>query len=90
MKKWLVRIEHHIIPSLTILPYDTSVARTYGQIRAELESQGNSPGDADLQIAATALEHDLVVVTGNLKHYRRVPGLKIHSILADSRLSQNR
>jgi predicted nucleic acid-binding protein len=41
--------------------------------------------DADLQIAATALLHDLELVTGNVKHFKRVPGLKISPALADSR-----
>ena len=83
--KWLNRIEEHVLPALTVLPCDVAVARTYGRIRAELESKGTFPGEADLQIAATALEHRLIVVTGNLKHYQRIPGLEIEPILADSR-----
>jgi predicted nucleic acid-binding protein len=42
--------------------------------------------DADLQIAATALLHDLELVTGNVKHFKRVPGLKISPALAESRV----
>jgi tRNA(fMet)-specific endonuclease VapC len=41
--------------------------------------------DADLQIAATALQHDLEVVTGNLRHFQRVPGVKVNPILAEAR-----
>src|SRR6185503_2783110 len=52
------------------------VRRIYGQIRAELESVGKMPGEADLQIAATALFHDLELVTGNLRHFQRVRGLR--------------
>jgi predicted nucleic acid-binding protein len=40
--------------------------------------------DADLQIAATALRHDLELVTGNVKHFKRVPGLRISLALADA------
>ena len=72
---------------LTVLPYDTGVARTYGQIHAQLEEAGQMPGEADLMIAATALRHGLVVVTGNLRHYKRVPGLEVEEILAKARAS---
>ena len=62
---------------MTVLSYDVAAARVYGQIRAQLESAGRPLADADLQIAATALVHDLELVTGNVKHFRRVPGLRI-------------
>jgi tRNA(fMet)-specific endonuclease VapC len=57
----------------------------YGEIVAGLESQGRRLADADLQIAATALHHDLHLVTGNLRHFERVPGLRIDRILAGAR-----
>jgi tRNA(fMet)-specific endonuclease VapC len=41
--------------------------------------------DADLQIAATALIHDLELVTGNVKHFKRVPGLRLSPVLAEAR-----
>ncbi len=34
--------------------------------------------DADLFIAATALHHDLTLVTRNLKHFERVPGIRLY------------
>jgi predicted nucleic acid-binding protein len=83
--KWLRRIEGVVLTAVTVLPYDVNVARIYGQIRAELESKGKLPGEADLQIAATALYHDLELVTGNLRHFERVPGLRINAVLADAR-----
>lgn len=83
--KWLRRIDGVVLAAVTVLPYDVDVARIYGQIRAELESAGKLPGEADLQIAATALWHDLELVTGNLRHFERVPGLRINTVLADAR-----
>ncbi|HKP55044.1 MAG TPA: type II toxin-antitoxin system VapC family toxin [Chloroflexia bacterium] len=35
-------------------------------------------GQMDLLIAATALAHNLILVTGNRKHFARVPGLTIY------------
>ena len=82
---WLRRIETEILPRLTVLPYDLHIAKRYGELRALLEAKGNFPGEADLQIAATALEYDLEVVTGNLRHFSRVPCLSIQPILIDLR-----
>lgn len=84
-RRWLDRIDHELLPRLVVLPYDAATARIYGEIRARLEANGRMPGEADLQIAATALHHGLSVVTGNVRHFERVPGLRIERVLADSR-----
>jgi predicted nucleic acid-binding protein len=81
----LENIEKRVLPAVTVLSYDTAAARVYGQVRAQLESAGRLLADADLQIAATALLHDLELVTGNVKHFRRVPGLLISPVLAEAR-----
>lgn len=39
--------------------------------------QGLAPQDADLIIAASALEHGRTLVTGNLSHFRWIPGLSL-------------
>jgi len=78
-------IERRVLPAVTILPYDLGVARTYGSLRARLEQANQSLEEADLQIAATALAHDLVLVTGNIRHFQRVPGLSLSLVLAESR-----
>lgn len=84
---WLERLQEQILPTLTVLPYDVGTAKLYGRLRADLELRGTVPGEADIQIAATALQHNLVMVTGNLKHYSRIEGLEIETILADARAS---
>ena len=33
----------------------------------------------DMFIAATALEENLILVTGNVEHFSRIPGLKIEN-----------
>ena len=47
-----------------ILPVDTSIARRWGCLSGRLGNEG-----ADLLIAATALEHKLIVVTRNVRHF---------------------
>ena len=57
------------------LPFDDAAARQYGAIRAVLEKRGTPISHHDLQIAAIALENNLVLVTHNLREFSRVEGL---------------
>lgn len=81
----LENIEARVLPAITVLSYDRATARLYGSIRARLEAAGRRLADADLQIAATALQHDLELVTGNVAHFDRVPDLRVSAVLADAR-----
>ena len=81
----LVNIEERVLPSVTVLPFDVAVARVYGEIEAGLKKGGTPLADADLQIAATAIHHGLELVTGNVRHFERVPGLAICRVLAQAR-----
>jgi predicted nucleic acid-binding protein len=73
----LINIESRVLPAVTVLPYDVAVARVYGAIEAALAGEGRGLADADLQIAATAIHHGLDLVTGNVRHFARVPGLRL-------------
>ena len=59
--------------------YPIKALKEYGRLRDHLEREGRKIGDMDLFIAATALEEDLVVVTGNGQHFNRIPGLKVEN-----------
>ncbi len=61
---------------LSVLPFGGVEAERFGVLKKTLERRGERLADADLMIAATALEHNLVVVTGNLRHFERITGLK--------------
>lgn len=84
-ERHIQNIEDRVLPAATVLPYDAAVAKEFGRIRAGLERAGKRLADADLQIAATALYHGLDLVTGNLRHLGRVPGLRITMALADAK-----
>ena len=85
VQRHLENIETRVLPAVTVLVYDAAAARLYGEVRAGLEGAGRPLADADLQIAATALLHDLELVTGNVKHFARVPQLRINTVLAEAR-----
>ncbi|MBW1981318.1 MAG: type II toxin-antitoxin system VapC family toxin [Deltaproteobacteria bacterium] len=84
-QRHLKNIEQRILPAVTVLPYDVATAKIFGQLSAHLEEVGLILADADLQIAATAIYHGLELVTGNIRHFTRIPHLQINTILADSR-----
>ena len=77
--KWLERIEALVLPTLTVLGFDLECAQHCGRLKAALGRAGTPIGDVDTQIAATALRHDLVVVTANAAHFGRVPRLQLET-----------
>ena len=54
------------------------VARRFARGRGSLRQQGLLIPQADLFIAATALHHDLSLVTRNRRHYDRIPNLTLY------------
>lgn len=68
--------------ALTILPFDETAAAVYGPLRASLESDGQPLAEPDLRIASIALSRDLVVVTGNIRHFARIPDLTVENWLS--------
>ncbi len=68
-----------IVSSVTILPFGTEEAEQSAQIRAALKSQGQPIGAYDVLIAATALQHSLIMVTANQREFERIPGLQIEN-----------
>lgn len=83
--RYLTYIEERLLPNVTVLPYDIAVAKVFGKVRSVLEVQGKVLEDSDLQIAATAIFHGLELLTGNVAHFARVPGLKLNESLAKAR-----
>jgi len=53
------------------------VARVHAQLDAELWAAGTAVGDADLQIAATAVACDYRVATRDLRSFPQIKGLDL-------------
>ena len=64
-----------LLPAINILSYDSKAAYFYGKIRADLEVDGKIIPHADIQIASIAFANNLIIITGNIKHFSRIPGL---------------
>lgn len=68
---------HPICRTVEILPVSDAVVVRAADIYADLYRRGLLIGDADILIAATALEHGLPLITRNQNHFRRIAGLSL-------------
>jgi len=76
------RVEQ-LLESLTVLPLDEPADQHYADIRATLERAGTPIGNHDLFIAAHARSRGMTLVTGNLREFERVPGLRVENWLSE-------
>lgn len=60
-------------------PFDDAAIEAYGAVRVDLERRGIPIGPLDTLIAAHAVSLDLLLITNNVKEFRRVKGLRCES-----------
>lgn len=70
-----------LLPAVNIVVFDSRAAYICGRLRAQLEQQGRPVSFADLQIGAIAMANDLILISGNIKHFRQIPGLSVENWL---------
>ena len=63
--------------SFEIIPTGNESAEIFGRLKAAFQQKGTSLDDFDLIIASCALAYNLVLVTNNTKHFKRVESLKL-------------
>jgi tRNA(fMet)-specific endonuclease VapC len=74
---FLGKLDKLVWPNINILAFDEEAAKVYGRLRAALEKKGTILAEPDMRIASIAISHGLTVITGNLRHFSRVPGLSV-------------
>ena len=65
------------LQTIATLSFDELAAIEYGRLRRDLEIAGTPIGGNDMLIAASALAHDLILVTHNVAEFGRIPDLKV-------------
>jgi tRNA(fMet)-specific endonuclease VapC len=68
---------NEFLATLPVVGLELPAAERFGRLKAGLERDGNILADADLMIAAITLTRGASLVTGNLRHYERVDGLRL-------------
>ncbi len=71
---------------LAVFDYDAEAAAHTGQLRAELKATGTPLGPYDQMIAGHARSAGLIVVTNNVREFKRVPGLRVENWVQESAL----
>ena len=66
-----------VLTDLTVYPYTKETAILAGKIDGEQQNQGVVIPFADLLIGATALSLGFSVLTANLRHFEKIPGLSV-------------
>ena len=64
---------------LSVLPFGTTAASEYGEIRTYLQSIGTPIGSLDMLIAAHAKSEGMTLVTNNVREFERVPDLEVEN-----------
>ena len=67
------------ISHLEVLSYNAKASQHYGPIKATLEKKGAIIGENDIHIAAHAISQGLILVTNNLREFKRVPNLALEN-----------
>ena len=68
-----------LLRGIPVLGINRSIARQFAAIQGTLRAQGQLIAASDTFIAATALYHKLTLVTRNIRHFQRIPGLSLHT-----------
>jgi len=69
------------LATLPVIGLDLSSAQLFGEAKAMLQRSGQGLADADLLIGAVAASRGATVVTGNKRHFERIPGVTIENWL---------
>jgi tRNA(fMet)-specific endonuclease VapC len=65
---------------IDVIPVNKAMMKEFAQMRGQLRKSGQIIGDLDLLIAATAIYHDVPLITHNLRHFSRIPTLNLYQI----------
>lgn len=68
------------LPGFELIDLDLETCRIFAREKGRLRAAGTPIGDFDLLIGATALRHNLTLLSNNRRHFGRLPGLSIISV----------
>jgi tRNA(fMet)-specific endonuclease VapC len=61
-----------------LLNLNLAIMERFAEIRSYLRRRGELISDFDILLGATALHYDLIVLTENKRHFKRIPDLKLY------------
>jgi predicted nucleic acid-binding protein len=76
---FIEKLDELVWPNIQVLAFDESSAKIFGKLKAEMEKNRTPLTEPDLRIASIALCHGLTVITGNTRHFSRIPGITVEN-----------
>ena len=80
VRNWGTRRERQleeVLKNYLLLPFDIQTCKLWASIRAECQSKGRRISAQDAWVAATAIQHDLLLVTNNRDDFDPVSQLRL-------------
>ncbi len=68
-----------LLRRLALLEFSTEACEKYGRLATQLRSLGAQIGDLDTLIASIAMTHNESILTRNVNHFGKVPGLIVRT-----------
>lgn len=65
--------------TVEIIHSELEILKKFGEIKTNLGKAGNMLADADIFIAATAIIKCNMLITGNIKHFKRIEELRVEN-----------
>jgi tRNA(fMet)-specific endonuclease VapC len=75
------KIVEDFITTFEIIPFDELSCKEYAKIRTVLETSGVPIGPMDLLIGSISLTYNYILVTNNIKEFKRIKGLRLENWL---------
>ncbi len=77
-KIYLPKVEL-MFENIKLYDFDKKSAKIFGELKANLSKNGTVVADMDLMIASICIANNELLITNNLKHFKKIDGLKIES-----------
>ena len=71
------RVLDALLRRVPVFDYTAAVAQLVGRIDGEQMAVGNTIPPIDLMIGGTALHHGYSILTTNVRHFQKIPGLHV-------------
>ncbi len=72
-------VTYRIAELFPVIDINRSLMDVFGEIKSSLERKGTIIEDLDILIAATALSYNLILVTNNAKHFKKIKDLRMEN-----------
>ncbi len=73
-----IRTFRQFLRHFQLLNLNLPIMEKFAEVRSYLRRRGELISDFDMLLGATALHHDLTILTCNKRHFERIPDLKLY------------